>query len=191
MADLEIPLSDAAATAALGAAVAPLVAAGDVVCLSGPLGAGKTTFARGLIQALTGAAEAPSPTFALVEPYETPAFTLWHFDLYRLERAGDVWELGYEEALDGGASLIEWPERIAEHIPPEALILRFDHEGAARRVRIRGGGDWPARLARANMTETRLARADLTDPRLDRANMTEARLDRAGLPPGLESPKKD
>ncbi|MBB5517493.1 tRNA (adenosine(37)-N6)-threonylcarbamoyltransferase complex ATPase subunit type 1 TsaE [Amphiplicatus metriothermophilus] len=145
-----------AATAALGARLAPLARAGDAIGLSGPLGAGKTTLARGLIGALTGARETPSPTFALVEPYEVrpgapDGFTLWHFDLYRLEKAEDVWELGWEEALETGAALIEWPERVAALLPARALVLRLEPEGAGRRVRFAGGGDWPDRLARAGV----------------------------------------
>lgn len=154
--DDRLYLPDEAATAALGAALAPLARAGDVIGLSGPLGAGKTTLARGFIAALTGAREAPSPTFALVEPYEVrpdapDGFTLWHFDLYRLEKAEDVWELGWEEALETGAALVEWPERVAALLPEDALIVRLDPAGAGRRARFAGGGDWPARLAHAGV----------------------------------------
>jgi tRNA threonylcarbamoyladenosine biosynthesis protein TsaE len=143
-----IPLPDEAATQALGARLGRLLRAGDVVALSGPLGAGKTTFARAAIGAVTGREEAPSPTFGLVETYEGPLFTLWHFDLYRLEKAEDVWELGFEDALDGGALLIEWPERIASLLPPETLLIRLEPEADGRRALVRGGEEWSARSER-------------------------------------------
>lgn len=151
MAELSFDLADARATESFGASLAPLLRPGDVVCLSGPLGAGKTTFSRGVIAALTGAREAPSPTFALVETYEAPNLTLWHFDLYRLANGADVWELGLEEALASGASLVEWPERIADHIPPAALAIRFDYAGAGRRTTLRAGENWSARLRSAGL----------------------------------------
>lgn len=151
MTPIDVFLPNADATARLGAAIAPLLRAGDVVCLSGPLGAGKTTLARGLIAAASGEREAPSPTFALVESYEGAAGPLWHFDLYRLEKPEDVWELGLEEALGEAICLIEWPERIAAMIPESALFLRLDLENGARRARLAGGGDWPDRLAAAGI----------------------------------------
>lgn len=151
MADLSIDLGDATATEALGRRLAPLLETGDVICLFGPLGAGKTTFSRGVIAALTGAKEAPSPTFALVETYEGAEATLWHFDLYRLARPEDVWELGLEEALANGASLIEWPERIIDHIPASALAIRFDYAGDGRKATLRAGENWAERLKGAGL----------------------------------------
>lgn len=151
MTDIALTLADEAATAALGGALAPLLRPGDVVALSGPLGAGKTTLARGLIAALTGARETPSPTFALALTYEAPGFSLWHFDLYRLERAEDAYELGLEEAFASGASLIEWPERIAALLPADALMIRLDAAGPGRRARLRGGEGWRTRLAAAGV----------------------------------------
>lgn len=141
-----VALPDEAATGALGARLGALLRAGDVIGLAGPLGAGKTTLARAAIARLTGMPEAPSPTFSLVETYETPAFTLWHFDLYRLEKAEEIWELGFEDALDGGVLLIEWPERIASLLPENALIISLSHEGEGRRALVRGGEEWSARL---------------------------------------------
>jgi tRNA threonylcarbamoyladenosine biosynthesis protein TsaE len=151
MLDETIFLAGAKATRALGARLAPLLAKGDVLCLSGPLGAGKTTLARGIIAALIKGQETPSPTFALVETYETAGLTLWHFDLYRLAKAADVWELGLEEAFAEGASLIEWPERIAAHIPEAALLIRLSLDGAGRRAAIRGGRAWAPRLRAAGL----------------------------------------
>ena len=101
----DLELGDADATAALGRAVGRALRRGDAVCLWGPLGAGKTTLARGLIRALTRPdEEIPSPTFTLVQLYETPAFPVAHFDLYRLNRAAEAEELGLDEALDEGVA---------------------------------------------------------------------------------------
>ncbi|MDZ7629585.1 MAG: tRNA (adenosine(37)-N6)-threonylcarbamoyltransferase complex ATPase subunit type 1 TsaE [Parvularculaceae bacterium] len=139
-----LPTEDA--TKALGASLAPRLRAGDVIALSGPLGAGKTSLARAIIGALTGRDDAPSPTFGLVETYETQGFTLWHFDLYRLEKAEDVFELGLEEALDGGVLLIEWPERIAALLPAETLLVRLSETATGRQALVRGSEEWSARL---------------------------------------------
>lgn len=146
MPEMIINLRDDAATARLGADLARLLRRGDVVGLSGPLGAGKTTLARGLIKAIAGVSAAPSPTYALVETYDAGGMTLWHFDLYRLEAADDAYELGIEEALCDGASLIEWPERVAGLLPEDTLVIRLDDHAGGRRARIAGGGDWAARL---------------------------------------------
>ena len=120
-----------------------------VTVLTGYLGAGKTTLARGLIRHMTGPeTEAPSPTFTLVQTYETPAFPIWHFDLYRLEHPGEARELGMEEAVDGLA-LIEWPERLGRDLPAEERYARHPGDGDrrvvglnaldARRVGVDGG----------------------------------------------------
>jgi len=145
---LSLPLPDEAATAALARRLAPLLRRGDLIALSGPLGAGKTAFARALINALPGPAEeVPSPTFTLVQSYRRGELELWHFDLYRLEDAEEAWELGLEEALAEGVSLIEWPERLGGGLPPGSLSLRLEVAGEGRRARLEGGGDWPERLA--------------------------------------------
>lgn len=154
---IRIDLANAAATEALGAALAPLLKAGDAICLSGDLGAGKSTLARGLIAARTGAREAPSPTFAFVETYEAADLSLWHFDLYRLEAPGDVWELGYEDALEDGAALIEWPERIGALAPENALSLRLEIEGERRIAVIKADESWAMRLAAAGIDDKRIA----------------------------------
>lgn len=144
-------LPDEAATRALGESLARAIAAGDVIRLEGPLGAGKSTLARALIEAVTGVKEAPSPTFTLVETYEGPDFALWHFDLYRLEKPEDAWELGLEEALDGAAALVEWPERAAGLLPADALTVRLEIAGLARRAAIEGNEAWRARLHSAGI----------------------------------------
>ncbi len=146
-----IDLPDETATMALGTALAPVLKAGDLIRLEGDLGAGKSTLARALIAALTGVTNAPSPTFTLVETYEGPDFPLWHFDLYRLERPEDVWELGLEDALDGGASLIEWPQQAAGLLPDGALTVKLEMAGAARCAAIAGNEDWRQRLEAAGI----------------------------------------
>lgn len=149
MMEFAVALPDEDATRRLGAAIAARLAPGDIVALSGPLGAGKTTLARGAIAALAGSGDAPSPTFTLVETYETRRFPLFHFDLYRLEKAEDVYELGYEDALDG-VSLIEWPERIGRLLPSTALVVLLSMDGAGRRALVRGEDFWAGRLQGLN-----------------------------------------
>ena len=119
-----MPLPDERATEQLGATLAARLKPGDVVGLKGDLGVGKTTLARAIVRAACGDPEmvVPSPTFTLVEVYDTPKGSLWHFDLYRLEAPEQVFELGWEEALADGISILEWPERLAgrarERTPP-------------------------------------------------------------------------
>jgi len=117
-------LPDESATERLGATLAERLRVGDVVGLKGELGAGKTTLARAIIRAAAGDPEliVPSPTFTLVEVYETPRGSFWHFDLYRLEAAEQVYELGWEEALAEGIALVEWPERLGELLPKHLSV---------------------------------------------------------------------
>ena len=138
-------LDNEAATTRLGAAVARAVRPGDAVCLYGPLGAGKSTFARALIRALTRPdEEVPSPTFTLVQTYEA-AFPLAHFDLYRLTSADEAAELGLDEALDEGAAVIEWPQRLEGRLPHCRLDVEIEIEGQARRARLTPHGDFEGR----------------------------------------------
>lgn len=141
-------LKDAAASETLGARLAPLLRARDVVSLQGDLGAGKTTLARGLLRALAGdpGMDVPSPTFTLVEVYDFPALSVWHFDLYRLKQPEDAWELGLEQALGEAASLIEWPERLGRLLPARRLEIRLQSEGDGRRAELAGSADWAERL---------------------------------------------
>ena len=120
-----IRLADAAATAMLGARLAALVRPGDVVTLAGPRGAGKTSIARGLLAAMGLAGEAPSPSFAIVQPYVPPEVQMpvLHVDLYRLDDPDDVEELGLEDERVDGLLLVEWPERAGAGVWPEALAL--------------------------------------------------------------------
>ncbi|PHR91829.1 MAG: tRNA (adenosine(37)-N6)-threonylcarbamoyltransferase complex ATPase subunit type 1 TsaE [Robiginitomaculum sp.] len=137
-------------TSALGARLSAYLKAGDVVALRGTLGAGKTSLARGLIGALCGAEEVPSPTYTLVQTYAGPQFDIWHFDLYRLENEADVWELGIEDALDTGVCLIEWPQRIEGLLSGAELTIEIVFEGEGRRAQISGDENWGERLAGFN-----------------------------------------
>lgn len=121
----EIITQSEADTRALAAKVAGDARTGDCFALRGDLGAGKSVFARGFIQALIGDAEVPSPTFTLVQLYETPAGPLYHFDLYRLDGPDDVWELGWEEALAAGICLVEWPDKAGPYLPKTARVINF------------------------------------------------------------------
>lgn len=140
-------LAGEAETLVLGRDLAGMLQAGDVIALHGDLGAGKTTLVRGLIQALMGPAEeVPSPTYTLVQIYDGPDFPVWHFDLYRLEDPDGVIELGWDET-QGGAALIEWPERAGRHLPGERLDLFLDFSGDGRTARLVPGGEgWQERL---------------------------------------------
>jgi tRNA threonylcarbamoyladenosine biosynthesis protein TsaE len=151
-------LSDATETTALAAALAPLARVGDVIALHGPLGAGKTAFARAFILACAKKAglddaavgDVPSPTFTLVQTYDLTDPAIWHFDLYRLKGAEEAMELGIDDAFATAISLIEWPERLGSYLPGRALHLELEFDAAegARTARLTGGGDWPARLER-------------------------------------------
>ena len=141
----EIPLVDPAATEALAEAFAARLAPGDVIALTGDLGAGKTVFARALIRSLGRAAgmeieHVPSPTFTLVQLYDLADFTLYHFDLYRLEAPEEAWEIGIEDAFAGGVSVIEWADRIENMLPPDhiRIDLAFGSGETARIATVSG-----------------------------------------------------
>ncbi len=132
-------LADAQETEAFGARLAYLVRPGDVVTLSGPLGAGKTSIARGLLAGLGLEDEAPSPTFAIVQPYEPPEtrMPVMHVDLYRIEEPQEIDELGLDEVRGDSLLLIEWPERAPGRWPDAlALTLDFAPDGGRRLTAI-------------------------------------------------------
>jgi len=118
-------LDNEAATEALGARLAKAIRPGDVIALSGPLGVGKTALARAIIRALGHAGEVPSPSFAIVQPYEELQPPVWHVDLYRIEDSSELGEVGLDSA-GHAALLVEWPERAGEVAWPGALRLTME-----------------------------------------------------------------
>lgn len=128
-----IALADEAATATLAGSLAAILRGGDIIALSGDLGAGKTSFARALITALGWHGEVPSPTYTLVQSYDPPdvRVPVWHVDLYRLDSPDDADALGLFETE--AALVIEWPERLGDRLPPEALHLTISGSGDAPR----------------------------------------------------------
>ena len=130
------------ATLAFGAALSALVRPGAVFAVSGPLGAGKTCLARGLIGALQPdePEEVVSPTFTLVQTYPTAKGTVWHFDLYRLKQPDDAIELGLEDALAGDISVIEWPDRLGRWLPANRIDVALAQAGTGRGATVEGRG---------------------------------------------------
>jgi tRNA threonylcarbamoyladenosine biosynthesis protein TsaE len=140
-----LTLPDLAATEALAARVAARARPGDALLLEGPLGAGKSAFARAFLRALTGdpALEVPSPTFTLVQSYDWPGGAAHHYDLWRLDGPDALRELGWDEAREG-VVVVEWPDRLGPLTPPGALHLSLLPEDESRRsVELRG---WEGRL---------------------------------------------
>ncbi|MEO0999022.1 MAG: tRNA (adenosine(37)-N6)-threonylcarbamoyltransferase complex ATPase subunit type 1 TsaE [Pseudomonadota bacterium] len=160
MRSVEIDLPDEGATAALARRIGTVLRPGDTLLLSGPVGAGKSHFARALIQdrlARVGAPveDVPSPSFTLVQTYEAGAVALWHADLYRLAAPDELLELGLFEALADAITLIEWPERLGPERPDRHLAIALDLAGPvrpdARRVRITAAGPGWERVIGAAM----------------------------------------
>lgn len=123
-------------TIRLGAFLARMAQKGDVFALYGTLGMGKSVLARAFVQELLGKTEVPSPTFTLVQSYEAPAFEIYHFDLYRLKNPDEIFEIGVEDALYGGVSLIEWPDRMRPYLPRDVFKINIEAEGEGRRLGI-------------------------------------------------------
>jgi len=141
--EIIIPLEDQAATIALGTGIAGALGEGDAVLLSGPLGVGKTVLARAILQAMGVTGRVPSPTFSLVQSYETANISVCHVDLYRIERESELIELGLQDALDDGAIIVEWPEHAFGQLPDSALKVKIcTLDGEARTARLRGGERW-------------------------------------------------
>lgn len=138
--DLTLDLPTAADTEALGRRLATLTASGDVILLEGPIGAGKSCLARAFIRARMGREEeVPSPSFTLVQVYEADGVEIWHADLYRLTHPDEVLELGLDDAFTSAICLVEWPDRLGTHVPPDALRLRLEAKGDGRRAVVTGG----------------------------------------------------
>lgn len=144
----EIGLSSPEATTSLAEAIAPALVAGDVVLLEGPIGAGKSHFCRAVIACLLGlegrSEDIPSPTYTLVQTYRLARFEIWHADLYRLTGPSQVIELGLEDAFDTALVLVEWPDRLGDAAPPQALRIE---------------------LAPTDAGDGRIARVSASDPR--------------------------
>ncbi len=152
----EVALADPATTDRLGKLLATVVGTRDVVALWGDLGAGKTSLARALIQALLAVhgqqEDVPSPTFTLVQTYEAGGLPIWHADLYRLSHPDELLELGLEEALESGLLLIEWPDRMEGDLPGERLDISLEEVGEGRLARLTGWGvSWEERVNRISV----------------------------------------
>jgi len=143
-----VPLPDLAATEALGARIAAGIRPGDTIALEGDLGAGKTTLARTILRALGVRGAVPSPTFTLVQHYETPRMPVSHYDLYRIEQAEELDQLGLEEALANGAVLIEWAERAGDRLPADALHVSLAQDRQQQRAAtLSGPAHWSPRFS--------------------------------------------
>ena len=145
---MQIKINNLEQTKLLAEKIAKLVEIGDVIELDGDLGVGKTTFARYFINSLLKEKEdILSPTFNIVHPYTTDKFTIWHFDLYRIEKIDELEEIGIYDAFDEGVSLIEWPEIISSIVPENRLLVNFIHNGNERTVNIKGIGNWQNKIS--------------------------------------------
>ena len=148
---IELPtltLPTEADTAALAQRIAPLLRAGDAILLAGPIGAGKSAFARALIRSRLGnpSEDVPSPTFTVVQTYQAEDVEIWHCDLYRLSSTQEVFELGLDEAFVQAICLIEWPDRLGNLAPDGALLLTFAAHDAHHSVAFSGTGRWSRTL---------------------------------------------
>ena len=122
---VEIILPTENATQEIGKKLSHLAQIGDVFCLFGTLGMGKSVLARAFVQELCGNTEVPSPTFTLLQTYEAPDFDIYHFDLYRIKSPDEIFEIGVEDAIYSGVSLIEWPEKMSPYLPRDVIKLEL------------------------------------------------------------------
>ena len=171
LATFQVALSNEAATASLMADLALLIGPGDVVTLSGDLGAGKTAAARAMIRYLASddSIEVPSPTFTLAQSYDLAAFPLLHADLYRINEAAELEEIGLSPLPEGAVALIEWPERAAEALPRDRIEIALSHRPAlgstARAAEITGYGKAAVQVARLKALRQFIADAGFMDVR--------------------------
>ena len=174
VATFSVALANETATENLMADLALLIGAGDLITLSGDLGAGKTAAARALIRYLAGddSIEVPSPTFTLAQSYDLPAFPLVHADLYRINQAHELEEIGLSPLPEGVVALIEWPERASEALPPDRIDIALSHRPAlgptARAAEITGHGRAAAQVGRLESLRQFLAGAGLIEAKRHR-----------------------
>lgn len=143
----QFTLPTESSTVAFAHSIAAILRPGDTILLEGPVGAGKTAFARAVIRARLGRQEdVPSPTFTLVQTYDAPDGDIWHCDLYRLTAPEDVLELGLEDAFETAICLIEWPDRLGEDTPKNALTLQFSAHQTGHSVILTTPKSWHDRL---------------------------------------------
>ncbi len=135
-ADISFDSFSEAETVRFARALAAVASSGDAFALQGTLGMGKSVLARAFIQYFVGPVEVPSPTFTLVQSYEAPDFEIFHFDLYRLKKAEEIFEIGVEEALYNGVSLIEWPEMMGAYLPRQIIKICIEPNGEGRRITL-------------------------------------------------------
>lgn len=166
VASFAIELPDLEATEKLAVDIANMLEPGDLVTLSGDLGAGKTAFARAAIRHLAGLSDlaVPSPTFTLMQTYELPRFPLVHADLYRLSSPGELVELGFDDLPENAVVLLEWPDRAAGFLPPDrldvTLTLAPNLDAGTRNVRVTGYGKFAQRVERLSALRQFLAHSD-------------------------------
>lgn len=138
-------------TVRFAARVSEILRPGDTILLSGDIGAGKSAFSRAVIRTKAGAEiEVPSPTFTLVQTYDVAGVEIWHCDLYRLTHPDEAFELGLDEAFETAICLIEWPDRLGDLAPQNALKLHFDALENGHSVTLTPNADWTARLGNLN-----------------------------------------
>jgi tRNA threonylcarbamoyladenosine biosynthesis protein TsaE len=125
-------------TARIASELAQKLHVGDIVALYGTLGMGKTAFCRGFIQSFLNGQDVPSPTFTLLQTYDTPKFPIYHFDMYRLKSPEEAFEIGIEDAFAEGVSLIEWPEKIGNLLPKKHIRIFIEPDEKGRKITIEG-----------------------------------------------------
>lgn len=123
-------------TISLAQKIARIAQKGDIFALSGTLGMGKSVFARAFVQELCGVQDVPSPTFTLLQTYQTDGFDVYHFDLYRLKYPDEIFELGIEDAIYNGVCLIEWPEKMGGYLPKDVFKVNIIPDSGGRKIVI-------------------------------------------------------